>query len=100
MPEHVLPIKTYALIFATLIALTGLTTGVAFVDLGAANTIVALAIAVAKMLLVVLFFMHVKFMPGLTKIVVVAGFFWLAIMLSLTLGDYFTRGWATVPQGW
>jgi cytochrome c oxidase subunit 4 len=100
MAEHVIPARSYVFIFAALITLTGLTTGVAFLDLGALNTVVALAIAVCKMLLVVLFFMHVKYMPGLTKIVVVAGFFWLAILLSLTLGDYFTRGWTPFPQGW
>jgi cytochrome c oxidase subunit IV len=100
MAEHIVPAKSYAFIFVALIALTGLTTGVAFLDLGALNTVAALVIAVCKMLLVVLFFMHVKYMPGLTKIVVVAGFFWLAILLTLTLGDYFTRAWTPVPQGW
>jgi cytochrome c oxidase subunit IV len=100
MSEHVVPTRTYVLIFLGLILLTSLTTAVAFVDLGALNTVAALAIAVCKMLLVILFFMHVKYMPGLTKIVVVAGFFWLAILLALTLGDIFTRAWTPVPEGW
>jgi caa(3)-type oxidase subunit IV len=64
------------------------------------NTVAALVIAVAKMLLVVLFFMHVKFSPGLTRLVIVAAFFWLAIMIALTLSDVLTRGWTGTPQPW
>ena len=100
MSNHVVPIKTYLLVFFALIALTGLTTGVAFVDLGRLNTVVALAIAVCKMLLVILFFMHVRNSTHLTKIVVVSGFFWLLILLSLTLSDFSTRDWTPNPSGW
>ncbi len=100
MSEHVVPIKIYVIIFLSLIALTALTTAIAFVDLGPLNTVMALAIATTKMLLVILFFMHVKYVQGLTKIVVVAGFFWLAILLTLTLSDIFTRAWTPVPEGW
>ena len=64
------------------------------------NTVAALAIAVVKMLLVVLFFMHVKYSPGLTRLVIVAGFFWLAIMIALTLSDELARGWTDTPQPW
>ena len=66
---------------------TGLTTGVAFIDLGPFNTVVALAIATVKMLLVILFFMHVRSSPGLTRVVVAAGFFWLALLIAFTLSD-------------
>ena len=52
------------------------------------------------MLLVVLIFMHVKYSPRLTKLVVVAGFFWLAIMIALTLSDIFTRGWTDTAHPW
>lgn len=101
MSEHIVPVKLYIGIFIALLCLTALTTGVAFVDLGAElNTIVALAIAVAKALLVVLFFMHVKYSSGLTKIVIVAGFFFLAILVSLTLADELTRGWTPNPGAW
>jgi hypothetical protein len=48
----------------------------------------------------VLFFMHVRYSSGLTKIVVLAGFFWLAIMLTFTMSDYFTRGLDNPPNGW
>jgi cytochrome c oxidase subunit IV len=100
MSEHVVAVKVYVGVFLTLIALTALTTGVAFVDLGPFNTVAALAIAVAKMLLVVLFFMHLKYSEGLTKIVVLAGIFWLAILIALTLTDELTRGWGPTPTGW
>ena len=60
MTEHVDSVKTYALVFAALIFLTVVTTAVAFVDLGPFSVVMALAIAVCKMLLVALFFMHVR----------------------------------------
>jgi len=100
MSGHVVPVKIYVTIFLTLLALTGLTTGVAFIDLGAYNTVAALAIAVIKMLLVVLFFMHLRYVGNLTKVVVLAGFFWLAILLTFTLSDYFSRHWVEQPTGW
>jgi len=100
MSAHVVPVKTYATIFLCLLALTALTTGVAFIDLGPLNTVAALAIAVAKMLLVALFFMHLRDSPRLTKVVVVAGLFWLALLISLTLADNLTRHWTAGPTGW
>lgn len=100
MSGHVVPVKTYVVIFLALIALTILTTAVAFVDLGRVNTVAALAIAVTKMLLVILFFMHVKYSPGLTRLVIIAGFFWLAILVAISMADVFTRGWSPVPQPW
>jgi cytochrome c oxidase subunit 4 len=73
------------------------TTLVAFVDLGEFSVVVALAIAVCKMLLVALFFMHVRHSTKLTKLVVLGGLLWLAILLMLTLSDFTTRGWIGVP---
>jgi len=100
MSQHIVSPRLYFLVFAALLALTGLTTGVAFIDLGAYNTVAALAIAVTKALLVILFFMHVRYSPHLTRIVVVAGFFWLAILITLTLSDFRTRRWTPSPSGW
>jgi cytochrome c oxidase subunit 4 len=88
---HVSPIGVYLTIFVALLILTGLTAWVAFYDLGALNNVVALTIAVAKMTLVVLFFMHVKYSSRLTKLVVLSGFLWLLILLSFTLADYVSR---------
>lgn len=84
----------YVLIGATLIALTGITVGAAFVNLGPFNPVVALLIATIKATLVVLIFMHVKgASEKLTAAVVVSGFFFLAILLCLALADYLTRAW-------
>lgn len=100
MSEHVVPVKTYVMVFVSLLILTGLTTGVAYIDLGVFNTVVALAIAATKMMLVVLFFMHLKYSAGMTRIVVIAGIFWLAIMVSLTLADELTRWWTPNAGAW
>ena len=60
MAEHVSSLKHYVATWAALMVLTVVTVGVAYLDLGVANDLVALAIAVSKALLVILFFMHVK----------------------------------------
>jgi len=91
--EHVDSVKTYALVLATLLALTVLTTYVATVDLGAFSVVVALVIAVTKMCFVALFFMHVRYSTRLTRLVILGGLMCLGILLLLTLTDFFTRGW-------
>ena len=100
MSEHVVPVKTYAGVFIALLILTGLTTGAAYIDMGRFNTVVALAIAASKMMLVVLFFMHVKYSSGMTRVVIIAGIFWLAIMVTFTLADELTRGWTPSNGPW
>src|SRR5436305_4706318 len=93
MSEHADSAKTYTLIFVALLALTGITTGVAFVDLGPFSVVVALAIAIVKMLLVALFFMHLRHSTVLTRIVVAGGLLWLAILIGLAMCDFISRGW-------
>jgi len=90
---HVSPLSTYFSIFGALMVLSALTVGAAFVNLGAFNPIVALAIAGLKATLVVLFFMHVKYSSRLTKLTVVLSLFFVAILFAETLMDYATRGW-------
>jgi cytochrome c oxidase subunit 4 len=90
---HVAPKSLYYLIFAALMAGTIVTVAVAFVDLGAMNNVVMLSIACAKALLVILFFMHVRWSTRLTWVVVASGFFWLLILFSITMADYMSRGW-------
>lgn len=92
MAEHVTSRKVYFLVFGALLVLTVLTVLAAQVDLGAFNDVVALTIAVAKAMLVILFFMHVRHSTRMTALTAVAGFFWLAILLGLTLADYASRG--------
>jgi cytochrome c oxidase subunit IV len=98
--HHVVPVSVYVLVFLALLVGTGLTTGVAFIDLGWGNTPIALVIAFIKMSLVILFFMHVKYQPGLTRIAIICAFFWLGIMMTLTLSDELTRHWEMRPEPW
>ena len=91
MSEHIVPLKTNIAVWLTLMVLTGVTAGVAFIDLGPFNTVVALVIATCKALLVVLIFMHAKYAPERTKLVIIAGIFWLALLLFMTLSDYASR---------
>jgi cytochrome c oxidase subunit 4 len=93
MSAHVLPLRLYLGIFAALMVLTGLTVWVATIDLGAMNVVVALTIACIKALLVILFFMHVKYSSKLTWIYVAAGFFWFLILIAFTMADYESRPW-------
>ena len=93
--DHIVPTRVYYLIFAALMVGTAITVGVAFVDLGPFNAVVALTIAVLKATLVVLFFMHVRYSTKLTWAVVMGSVFWLAILLGLTFSDYLTRSWRT-----
>ena len=97
MTGHVDSIKTYVGVLFALLILTAVTTAVAYVDLGAFSVVVALTIAVIKMLLVALFFMHLRHSNQLTKLVVLGGLMWLGILLALTLSDFATRGWLGVP---
>jgi cytochrome c oxidase subunit IV len=95
MSEHILPTRVYYVIFGILIVCTYLTWQIAYFDLGPFNTVAALAIAIFKAVLVILFFMHVKYSSRLTWVVVIGAVFWLGILLTLTMGDYLTRGWRT-----
>jgi cytochrome c oxidase subunit 4 len=96
MSVHVAPVRNYLLVFAALMVLTAITVGAAFMHFGPFNNVVAMAIAVTKATLVVLFFMHVKYSTRLTKLIVVAGFFWLGLMFLFTFADYMSRGWLGV----
>ncbi len=100
MSEHIVSRTIYFVIFGALIVLTGVTYFAAQFNFGndAINTVVALAIAVTKATLVILYFMHVRYSPRLTWVVVTSGFFWLAIMITLTLSDYMTRLPSGVPR--
>ena len=101
MSEHpVAPVRSYVYVFLALIVLTFTTVAVSFLELGEWNVVAAITIAVIKATLVVLFFMHVKEGTSLTKLTAVAGFFWLLILLAITLSDYATRGWQPLSKPW
>ncbi len=91
MAGHIVPKKTYYLIAAALMVLLATTVIVALIPLGPFNTLVALAIAITKAMLVVLFFMHVKYNSKLTWVFASGGVLWFLIMIILMLGDFFAR---------
>jgi len=89
--EHIVRPTTYLAIISTLLVLTGITVWAAMIDLGRFNIVVALVIATTKATFVVLFFMHAKYSHRRTQLVIVAGIFWLALLLFMTLSDYISR---------
>jgi cytochrome c oxidase subunit 4 len=91
--HHIVGPKVYGLILLTLLVLTALTTSIAFINLGVFSPIVALGIAVIKMTLVILFFMHVKYSSRLVMLTVAAGFFTFLVLITMTLSDYISRAW-------
>jgi cytochrome c oxidase subunit 4 len=81
--DHIVSPAVYLAVFVTLMVGTGLTVWAAQQDFGVLNTPVALAIAITKATLVILFFMHVKYSPRL--------------MLLVVLSDYLMLGWLGEP---
>jgi cytochrome c oxidase subunit IV len=97
---HIPKVGTLVAVWAALIVLTGTTTAVSYLELGWMNIVVALLIAVLKASLVVWIFMGVRHTTNLTKLFVVAGLVWLAILILLTASDYDTRHWTYQPAPW
>jgi len=89
--------RTYILNYLALLFLTALTTAVSFLDMGPFNTVAAIGIAGAKALLIAFFFMHLVDSPALVRVVAIGALIWFSILMSLTLGDYVTRGWLPIP---
>lgn len=92
-PHHQSSLTVYFVVFAALMILTVVTVWVSRIDLGALNTTVAMAVAVLKAAVVILWFMHVIHSPRLTWVVVISSFLWLAVLFVLTFSDYLTRFW-------
>jgi len=91
--HHIVTPMQYAMVYLTLLVGTGLTVWAAYVDLGVMNPIIALGIACFKAVVVILFFMHVKYQSGLIKMTVGAGFFTFLVLITMTLCDYISRAW-------
>jgi cytochrome c oxidase subunit 4 len=96
-PEHaehhiVTPVQ-YAMVFGALLVGTLLTVLAADVDLGVMNPVIALGIACTKAVIVILFFMHVKYQSNLIKMTVACGFFTFIVLITMTLCDYMSRAW-------
>ena len=101
--HHIVSPVIYLAILLALLVGTGLTVWASYIDLGEWhiapgltlfwNPVVALAIACTKMVLVVLFFMHVKYSTKLTKLTVASGVFTFLVLIGMTMADYFSRAW-------
>ena len=100
MSEHIIEKKIYYTVFGILMALLGATVAIAYIHLGKLNMVAAVSIAVIKAVLIILYFMHVRYSSRLLWIFVCAGFFWLGIMFALSFSDFLTRGWLPLPTGW
>ncbi len=92
MASEVTSPAAYLAVFGALMVLTGVTVGVAFVDLGMFNDLLAMAIAFLKASLVVWIFMNMRHGSPLSRLAAVGGLLWLAILFGLTLADYWSRG--------
>ena len=91
--SHIVSPKIYGMIFGALLLGTAITVAASYVEMGDFNPIVAIAIACIKAVLVILFFMHVKYSSRLTKLTVAAGFFTFIVLITMTLTDYISRAW-------
>jgi cytochrome c oxidase subunit 4 len=91
--HHIVTPAQYGLVFGTLLILTGVTAGVAFLDLKWANPVIALFIACFKASVVVLFFMHAKYQSRLIKLTIGSGLFLFLSLIAMTLSDYMSRSW-------
>ena len=97
MKQPVVSRKTYTFTWLALLALALATTLIGFLDLGPFNTVIAITIALAKACLIAAFFMHALYEGKVVRIVIAGGVIWFLIMITLTLGDYATRGWLAWP---
>lgn len=89
LPPSSMP-RVYFAVFVLLIALTGATVGLSYVDLGRWHAAAGLCIAGAKAVLIAWFFMHLRD-DRLTVLAILGGLFWLAILIGLTLTDVLSR---------
>ncbi|MHB1023434.1 MAG: cytochrome C oxidase subunit IV family protein [Acidobacteriaceae bacterium] len=90
---HIVTPKIYLMVYVTLLFFTALTVRAAYFDMGIFNPIVALAIACCKAVIVILYFMHIRYSSKLVKMTVAAGFFTFLVLITMTLSDYISRAW-------
>lgn len=94
---HILPVTTYIAVYVALMVLLAATVAAAFVDIEPFNFALTMLIAVAKAVMILLIFMHVRYSDRLTWVFSGAAFLWLGILIALSLNDYFTRGLLNIP---
>ncbi len=97
MSQHIIPVRTNLIVFGSLMGLLVATVGVAYLDLGDFNLIAALTIAVTKAVLILLYFMHVRYSSRIVWVYSGAAFLWLALLIGFGAADYLSRGWLHIP---
>ena len=108
--HHILPVRTYIVVFLILTVLMLLTIGAARVDIGAIihnsalgsllNNAIAMTIAIIKASLVVMYFMHVKYTTPMVKLYAIGGFIWFLTMFAILI-DHWTRPLdPSIAQSW
>lgn len=98
--HHIVPVRVYLSIISILMVLTVVTVWAGFIDFGFLNTVIAVGIAVIKALLVVMFFMHLKYSARILWLYAGAGAVFFLIMIAFLLGDYRSRAWMATPAAW
>jgi cytochrome c oxidase subunit 4 len=91
-------IKRYIIVYLALLAFTALTYITGRMDLGAANIFLAMAIAITKATLVVLFFMHLYDEGGVNRLVFVVSLLFVAVLMLFVFGDLMTRLKMSLPN--
>ena len=84
---HIASVRSLVAVFGTLVVLTAITYCASLVNFGEFNLIIALAIAVLKSSLVVLFFMHLRYDKPFNSIVFVGCLIFVALFIGLALLD-------------
>jgi len=97
MSETIVPKGTYLVVWLALLTLLALTVALSYIHLGWFNVVATVAIAAAKAVIIIMYFMHVRYSPRLVWVFVGAGFFWLAILFAFAFGDYYTRIYMPLP---
>lgn len=89
--HHVTPLVVYHRVFGALIVGTIVTVATSYVDFGTANVLIAMLIATIKAMLVVLFFMGLKYDGQENNVTFFCSFVFLAIFVGLSSSDLFYR---------
>ena len=90
-------LRAYVFTWLGLLVLLGLTLGSAYIPMGAFNSMTNLVIAVLKMLLVVIFFMHLRASVASVRVASVVALGLLAVLFALSSADYATRDIRPAP---
>jgi cytochrome c oxidase subunit 4 len=91
MAAHVTSPRASSVVFVVLLVLLVATVVAARIEHAVWGIVIAMAIAVTKAVLIVVYFMNVRFSDTVTRMATVAGFIGLSILLLLMMADYVSR---------